>query len=176
VGRRQLYIAQSLDGYIADEEGGVGWLEEAGGGEDYGYADFFARVGAIAMGAATYEQLLAWGVWPYGDVPTWVFTHRQFAVPEGADVRFTERPPREVVAELDEVAQGNVWLAGGGSLVRQWIDERLLDELILFVVPLLLGGGIRLFDGSLRTKLELLHAKDYDSGLVELRYLLERDA
>ncbi len=173
---RQLYIAQSLDGYIADEQGGVGWLEEAGGGGDYGYADFFTRVGAIAMGAATYEQLRGWGVWPYGDVPTWVFTHREFSVPEGADVRFTDRPPHEVVAEMDEVAQGNVWLAGGASLVRQWIDARLLDELILFVVPLLLGGGIRLFDATRRTRLEFLGVKDYETGLVELRYRLDRVA
>ena len=71
---RQLYIAQSLDGYIADADGGVGWLEAAGGGEDYGYDAFFRGVGALAMGAATYEQLLSWGVWPYADVPTWVFT------------------------------------------------------------------------------------------------------
>ena len=172
---RQLYIAQSLDGYIADEEGGVGWLEEAGGGEDYGYAEFFAGVGAIAMGAATYEQLLGWGVWPYGDVPTWVFTHRSLAVPPGADVRFTDRRAGDVVADLDDAAGGgNVWLAGGASLVKQWIDERLLDELILFVVPVLLGGGIQLFERTRPSRLELEEAKGYRTGFVELRYSLAR--
>ena len=173
---RQLYIAQSLDGYIADEDGGVGWLEGAGGGEDYGYDAFFRGVGALAMGAATYDQLLSWGTWPYGDVPTWVFTHRQLETPDGAEVRFTGRPPSEVVAELDEAAgDKNVWLVGGADLIRQWVDERLLDELILFVVPLLLGGGIRLFGDTVRTDVELTEAKAYGSGFVELRYSLPRN-
>ncbi len=172
---RQLFIAQSLDGYIADDEGGVGWLEQAGGGEDYGYSEFYSRVGAVALGAATYEQLLSWGTWPYGDVPAWVFTHRQLAVPPDADVRFTDRPPGEVVAEMDEAAgERNVWLVGGAGVVAQWIDERLLDELILFVVPLLLGGGVRLFERTKRTNVELVETKLYPSGFVELRYRLER--
>ncbi len=171
---RQLYIAQSLDGYIADEEGGVRWLEEAGGGEDYGYSEFYSRVGAVALGAATYEQILAWGV-PGYDVPTWVFTHRELAVPPDADVRFTDRAPSEVVAEMDEAAgEKNVWLVGGAALAAQWIDERLLDELILFVVPLLLGGGIRLFGDTVRTEVELLEAKAYRTGFVELRYRFPR--
>ena len=171
---RQLYIAQSLDGYVADDEGGVRWLEEAGGGEDYGYSEFYSRVGAVALGAATYEQLLSWGA-GYGDIPTWVFTHRELAVPPGADVRFTDRAPSEVVAEMDEAAgEKNVWLVGGAALAAQWIDERLLDELILFVVPLLLGGGVRLFERTRRTKLELVATKPYATGLVELRYRLER--
>jgi dihydrofolate reductase len=177
VALRQLYIAQSLDGYIADEEGGVRWLEEAGGGEDYGYSEFFSRIGAIAMGAATYEQLLEWGK-PYGAVPTWVFTHRDLAVPPDtdADIRFTDRAPSEVVAAMDEAAgEKNVWLVGGAALAAQWIDERLLDELILFVVPLLLGGGIRLFERTKRTKVDLVDTKPYKTGLVELRYRLERE-
>jgi dihydrofolate reductase len=177
VALRQLYIAQSLDGYIADEEGGVRWLEEAGGGEDYGYSEFYSRVGAVALGAATYEQILAWGV-PGYDVPTWVFTHRDLAVPPDtdADIRFTDRAPSEVVAAMDEAAgEKNVWLVGGAALAAQWIDERLLDELILFVVPLLLGGGIRLFERTKRTKVDLVDTKPYKTGLVELRYRLERE-
>ncbi|MDQ4082014.1 MAG: dihydrofolate reductase family protein [Actinomycetota bacterium] len=172
---RQLYIAQSLDGYIADEEGGVGWLEAAGGGEDYGYDAFFRGVGALAMGASTYEQVVGWGVWPYADVPTWVFTHRELSAPPDADVRFTDRRPSEVVGEMDEVAAGNVWLVGGADLVRQWVDERVLDELSLFIVPLLLGGGVRLFGDTVRTEVELVEAKTYGTGFVELRYRFRRN-
>ena len=168
--RRQLYIAQSLDGYIADAEGGVGWLEERGQGGDFGYSEFFAEVGALAMGAATYEQLLGWGTWPYADLPTWVSTHRELAIPEGALVRLTDRPPSEVVVEMERETDGNIWLVGGADLARQWVDAGLLDELILFVVPLLLGGGVRLFGDTVRTDLELAEVKTYDNGFVELRY------
>jgi dihydrofolate reductase len=174
---RQLYIAQSLDGYIADEEGGVGWLEERGQGGEFGYTEFFDRVGAVALGAATYEQIVSWGIeWPYAGKPTWVFTHRELAVPKGADVRFTDRPPREVVPEIERETGGNIWLVGGGSLARQWIDERVLDELILFVVPVLLGRGVRLFGETVETDLDLTKAKAYENGFVEVRYRLPRAA
>lgn len=167
----QLYIAQSLDGYIADEAGGVEWLESRGQGGDFGYHEFLEAVGAIAMGAATYEQIVGWDIaWPYPGKPTWVFTHRELPVPEGADVRFTDRPAAEVVAEIERETDGNVWLVGGGELARQWIDERVLDELILFVVPLLLGGGVRLFGHTRETDLELTDARSYPNGFVELRY------
>ena len=77
---------------------------------------------------------------------------------------------------MDEAAgDGNVWLVGGADLVRQWVGERLLDELILFVVPLLLGGGIRVFGDTVRTEVELLEAKAYPTGFVELRYRFPRD-
>ena len=171
----QLYIAMSLDGYIADREGGVRWLEERGKGGDFGYSEFFDQVRAVAMGAATYEQLLAWRVaWPYSGRPTWVFTHRELAVPEGVDIRFTDRPPGEVVPEIEREVEGNVWLVGGAALAKQWVDERVLDELILFVVPLLLGGGVRLFGDTVETDLQLTESKAYPNGFVELRYRLPR--
>jgi dihydrofolate reductase len=176
VARTQLYIAQSLDGYIADEAGGVEWLESRGAGGDFGYHDFLEAIGAIAMGAATYEQLVGWDIdWPYPEQPTWVFTHRELPVPEGSDVRFTDRPPAEVVSEIERETDGNIWLVGGGALARQWIDERVLDELILFVVPLLLGRGVRLFGDTRETELELTEVRSYPSGFVELRYRLPRD-
>ena len=173
---RQLYIAQSLDGYIADEAGGVEWLESRGQGGDFGYDAFLRQVGAIAMGAATYEQIVGWDIdWPYPGKPTWVSTHRELAKPEGADVRFTDRPAADVVAEIERETDGNIWLVGGADLARQWVDERVLDELILFVVPLLLGGGVRLFGDTRETDLELTEVRSYPNGFVELRYRLPRE-
>ena len=164
--RTQLYIAQSLDGYIADESGGVEWLESRGAGADFGYAEFLDQVGAIAMGAATYEQIVGWDIdWPYPGKPTWVFTHRTLDVPDDADVRFTDRTAAEVVAEIERETESNVWLVGGGELARQWVDERVLDELILFVVPLLLGGGVRLFGDTRETDLELTDVRFVSEGL-----------
>ncbi len=176
---RQLYIAQSLDGYIADEEGGVRWLEEAGEGGDFGYDEFFRGVGAVVMGSATYEQLLSWDIpWPYPDMPNWVFTRRRLEAPEGADIRFVQGSPREKVDEIDASAGGkNVWLVGGADLVRQWIDERILDELILFVAPLLLGRGTPLFEGTVPTAAVLTAVTAHPpTGFAELRYRFPRDA
>lgn len=175
---RQLYIAQSLDGFVADEEGGVRWLEEAGKGGDFGYDEFFRGVGAVVMGSATYEQLRSWDIaWPYPDLPNWVFTRRQLERPEGADVRFVQGSPAEHVEEIDASAgERNVWLVGGADLVRQFVDERLLDELILFIAPLLLGRGIPLFEGTVPTAAVLTEVKAYPpTGFAELRYRFPRE-
>jgi dihydrofolate reductase len=179
VARIQLYIAQSLDGYIADSEGGVEWLEafqsEAGDGEEHGYADFLAGVRAVAMGSVTYMQLLSWDIeWPYPGLPAWIFTHRELPVAKGADIRFASGPVEQVVAEMERATEGNIWLVGGGALVKQFIDARLLDELILFVVPVLLGAGIPLFQGTAPARATLTGTKQHPSGLVELRYTLPR--
>jgi dihydrofolate reductase len=175
MGLVQCYIAASLDGYIADPSGGVDWLERFQGGDDnYGYEEFFSRLGAIVVGATTYEQIPDLGGWPYGEVPGWVFTHRELPVWHGADVRFAGGSPAEVLGEIQREVDGNVWLVGGADLVRQFVDAGLLDELILFVVPLLLGSGIPLFRDTARVDAELIEAQARGFGLVELRYKLPR--
>ena len=174
---RQLYIAQSVDGYIADEQGGVDWLETFQvEGEDYGYEEFYSRVGAIVLGATTYKQALGWGQWPYGATPAWVFTHQELRVPAGAEVHFAQGPVPEVVADIERTTSENIWLVGGASLVNAFIDARQLDELILFVVPILLGRGVRLFQGTAGMSVTLVDTMRYDTGLVELRYRLDPSA
>ena len=172
----QLYIAQSLDGFIADKDGGVEWLESFNAeGEDHGYADFLAGVGGVVMGATTYEQALSWDIpWPYHAIPSWIVTHRALPRPHGADVRFAQGPVAEVLAEIEAAAEGNIWLVGGADLVKQFIEGRLVDQLMLFVVPVLLGEGIRLFDGIAPAEATLVGTHEYGSGLVELRYTLTR--
>lgn len=169
----QLYIAASLDGFIADKDGGVGWLEAYNQGGDHGFVEFAKGVGATVMGATTYEQVLGWGR-PYGDAPTWVFTHRELPVLEGADIRFTDRPPADVVAEIERETDKNVWLVGGGVLVKQFLDARLVDELILGLVPELLGEGIPLFPNVRPAKADLVEAKPYPSEIVMLTYRFPR--
>jgi dihydrofolate reductase len=167
----QLYIAQSLDGYVAEVDGGMTWIERfLGDGEDYGYSGFVARLEALVMGASTYQQELERGTWPHGGLPTWVTTHRALARPTGADIRFAQGAIGEIVASIEQEIHGNVWLVGGGSLARQFVDAQLLDELILFVAPVLLGAGIPLFGGTVPTEATLRDVKPYPSGLVELRY------
>jgi dihydrofolate reductase len=169
----QLYIAQSLDGYIADREGGIGWLEPfEAAGEDHGYGAFMAGVGAVVMGAATYEVELGWETWPYRDLPVFVFTHRRLPVPGGADVRFVSGPVPDVRPLLDSATDENVFLVGGADLVRQFLDANALDELFLFTVPLLLGDGIPLFADPPRLDARLLGCDLYASGIAGARYAL----
>ena len=172
MGRVQLYIAASLDGFIADEHGGIGWLtafEQAG--EDHGFAEFIAGVGAMAMGATTYEQLVAEHGWPRGQPPAWVFTHRTLDVPDGADVRLTSTSPAQALEEMRAVVgDRNVWLVGGGELVASFLDAGLIDDVLLFAVPVVLGEGVPLWRRGLPSPLRLLEAKPYATGLVGLRY------
>jgi dihydrofolate reductase len=176
VGKVQLYIGASLDGFIADSDGGVAWLERfLVEGEDYGYGEFMSGVGALAMGARTFEDDLARPEWPYGDTPTWVFTHRDLPTPDGATVHLTSAAIPDVLRQIRERTDGNVFLVGGADLVRQFLAAKAIDELILTVAPVLLGDGIRLFDGSGPARATHLSARSYATGLVQLQYALRTD-
>jgi dihydrofolate reductase len=166
----QLYVAQSFDGFIADRDGGVSWLEPfEGRAEDHGYAAFIAEVGAVVMGATTYEQVLGFG-WPYAERPAFVFTHRDLPVPEQADVRFVDGAVRDVLPALDAATEKNVFLVGGANLVRQFLEGDAIDELHLFIAPVLLGEGIPLFDRAPRRDFQLRGTETYSTGIAALRY------
>ena len=173
VGEIVLYIAASLDGYIADRDGGVGWLERFNTpGEDHGYVEFLSQAGSVIMGATTYEQELSRQEWPYGARPTWVFTHRRLPKPDDADVRFVSGIAAEHIEEIRNTTDRAVYLAGGAHVVEQFMAEGAVDRMRLFIVPLLLGEGIRLLAASGPTQAELLGTKTYRTGLVELHYRL----
>ncbi|MEL7171194.1 MAG: dihydrofolate reductase family protein, partial [Bacteroidota bacterium] len=162
-----LFIATSLDGFVADADGGVDWLFTDA---DYGYTDFFDTVGALAMGRTTFDQILGFGPWPYGDVPTTVFTHRPLDIPEGVPAEVAEGDVAAWLASLRETSlRGDVWLVGGGALVRSFREAALIDRYVLSVHPVLLGDGIPLFDGTLpRADLRLTATTSFPSGLVQL--------
>lgn len=166
-----LYIAASLDGYIAKADGSVDWLAIVNDEEtDYGYADFYAGVDAIAMGSRTYEQVLDFEEWPYPDKRVFVFTRRPLEAVTH-DVSFTSQSPVDFVRGLDSAGVRTLWLAGGGDLVASFMEHRLIDEYIISVVPIVLGDGIPLFKGPLpEHRLEFLESTDYASGLVQLHY------
>lgn len=143
----QYFTACSTDGFIAAHpEDGLAWLltREVDSAGPQGYDGFIAEVGAIAMGATTYQWLLthAPDEWYY-EVPCWVFTHRTFPEPPaGRDIRFTTGPVPQVHAEMVVAAAGrNVWLCGGGDLVGQFHDHGLLDEIWVQYAPVTLGSG-----------------------------------
>lgn len=151
------YTGCSLDGFIADPDHSLSWLvsrdiDQAG---PMSYGGFIENVGALAMGASTYQWILDHdpGGWAYSQ-PTWVFTHRTFPEPLG-DVRFTTDPVPEVHAAMTEAAAGqDLWIVGGGDLVGQFADAGLLDEIWVQYAPVTLGAGAPFLPR--RIELELL--------------------
>jgi len=164
VTKTQYFTATSIDGFIADEDNSLEWLFEAdrGSGGSDRFGAFFAGIGAMAMGATTYEWVLEhaaadWGKY-YADTPAWVFTHHELPRVEGANVRFVQGDVAPVHAEMAEAAAGkNIWIAGGGGLVGQFADAGLLDELYLGIAPVTLGAGAPLLPRRLgASQLELV--------------------
>lgn len=176
--KTQFYGAASLDGFLSTTDDNIDWLLQFGESPP-GYANFIAHVGALAMGAATYEWVLANHVkpdsptpqpWPY-EQPTWVFTHRKLPGVPGADIRFVSGDVRPVHAAMRaHAADKNLWLVGGGELLGQFFDHDLLDELIVQITPVTLGAGKPLFPRSLRTPpLKLISVQQF-GPFAELTY------
>jgi dihydrofolate reductase len=152
VTRTTYYTATTLDGYIADPGDSLDWLlvQDIDANGPMNYETFIAGVGAIVMGATTYEWIrarIAAGTdkWGY-TVPTVVLTHRDLPTVEGADLRFTSGDVATVHADLVAAADGkDVWVVGGGDLAGQFADAGLLDEIVAAIAPVTLGAGRPLF-------------------------------
>ena len=182
--KTQYYTATSLDGYIATEDDSLEWLFPLASVEESSYQDFIAGVGAIAMGSHTYEWLLrnaeavaaeVGSPWPYSQ-PVWVFSHRNLPLVPNADVRITNADVTSVHQEMQTAAGGkNIWIAGGGNLAAQFYDANLLDELIVQVGSVTLGGGKPLFPRRTKSPAFVLtEVRQMGEGMVELRYRVIR--
>jgi dihydrofolate reductase len=175
----------SLDGYIAESDDTLGWLMDYEGSFDDeraepikgSYDAFYEEVGALVMGSVTYEFVLReLDSWPYAGKPSWVLTSRDLPVPDadGADVRIGPGSVPDLYDEMIAAAgDRHLWVVGGGNVASQFADNALLDELIVTVVPVVLGEGKPLFDNRLSGgPLQLIGTRPFDSGMVELRYSL----
>lgn len=178
--KTQYYTAATLDGFIATEDDSLEWLFALDSGGTTSYPAFIAEVGALAMGAATYEWLLrnadaviaeTGSAWPYHQ-PTWVFTHRVLSRCAGADVRFVSGDVRPVHTAMRAAAGGkNIWIVGGGDLAGQFYDAGLLDELIVQMGAVTLGRGKPLFPRRvIAPALRLISVQQFGPGFAELRY------
>lgn len=182
------YAAASLDGYIADPEDGIDWLTGYQGsyeGADAepmkgSYDAFYEGIGALVMGSTTYEWVLEHvDEWPYPGKPTWVLSSRGLPKPEGVDgddVNVVDARVPDLHAEVAARAgDRDVWVVGGGNVASQYVDAGLLDEVLVTVVPVVLGAGKPLFDrGVPGGPMQLAGSRSWDSGMVELRYELRR--
>ena len=169
-----VFIAASLDGFIARTDGAIDWLDVAdhSGGEDHGYQAFADTVDVLVMGRNSFDKVLTFGEWPYGDQKVAVLTHRPLEIPKGAEetLEALAGSPEEVVERLAERGAQHLYIDGGGTL-QQFLRAGLIQQLIITTIPVLLGSGIPLFgplDGDV--KLSLLDCKSYPDGLVQKRY------
>ncbi len=166
-----LNLATSVDGFIAEENGGVDWLNDFNA-EDYGMIEFFEQCGTAIMGSRTYEQALSFNSW-FGKMEGVVFTSRKLPSFKNEIINFASGDPVPVVEELRKKEKDN-WLVGGGQLITSFIDLHLLDELIITVVPRLLGRGLALCPSIKQvSKLQLLDSKAHADGVLQLRYGLD---
>ena len=164
MGKIILYIASSLDGYIARENGDVDWLPI---NTDSGYDNFYKSIDTVIMGKKTYDQILTFGDYPYKGKKSYVFT-RNDSLTKDENVEFVsnvEEFSRNLVS-----SKGNIWLVGGSELFSAFLEHKLVDEIILSIIPTVLGKGIPLFQNiNQETNLKLIKTTDY-SGLAELTY------
>ena len=161
-----LYIATSLDGYIARPSGAFDWLFSD---QDYGYTEFFAGVDTVLMGRKTYEQALGFGEYPYKGTRGVVFSRTPRA--PDANVTFISGDLASFVSELKRGQGKDIWLVGGAQIVAECVRHDLIDDFRLFVHPIILGDGIPLFAPRLPERpLQFVRSQSFDSGLVEVSY------
>ena len=172
-----VYIATSLDGYIADKEGGLGWLDEvpAPAGEDFGFAAFMQQVDALLMGRKTFETVCQFdGPWPY-TVPVFVLSRTLQVLPETPPkVTLLNETPAQALERLRAQGLCHVYI-DGGKLIQSCLQADLIDEMRLFTLPVLLGGGTPLF-GSLERALPFTHVRTtvHLNTMVESHYTRTR--
>jgi dihydrofolate reductase len=169
----KVYTAVSLDGYIATREGKIEWLTGFPNpeGTDYGYTEFLATIDTTLMGNNTYKDVLTLSeTYPYPDKNNYVFT-RDSTQKNTEFVQFISRDITAFVAELKKETGKDIWLAGGGQLNGALLQADLIDEMILHVIPVVLGDGLPLFGGIPMEKVcRLTAAKTYSSSVLELHY------
>jgi len=142
-----VYIAQSLDGYIADENGNIDWLNDIPNPEnsDFGFAEFMSKIDAVVMGRKTFEKVVSLGVWSYTK-PVYVITSSLHDLPQklSGQAEILDLKPRQIIEKLEKEGMTNLYI-DGGALIQSFLYEDLIDVLIITTIPVLLGGGIPLF-------------------------------
>jgi dihydrofolate reductase len=166
-----LYISTTLDGFIAKPNDDLSFLsivEQEG--EDYGYADFVASIDTVIMGRKTYDWVMTQvPVFPHADKTAFIITRT--ARPSIGNTHFYTGNLKELVQKLKAEPGKNIYCDGGAAIVHELLKERLIDEFIISIIPILVGAGIKLFNNKLpEQQLTLLSSKQFDKGLVQLHY------
>jgi len=173
-----VFIAKSLDGYIADKSGNIDWLYTVPGSEssDLGYADFIKKIDAIIMGRSTFDKVLSFGIdWPYC-IPVFVVSNTMKQVPDGytGKIEIVTGTPVEILEIVHKKGYQCLYI-DGGKIVQSFLLNDLIDEMSITTIPVLLGGGIPLFtELSKQMKFEHLKTEVYLEELVQSNYKRRR--
>ena len=166
-----LYIAMSLDGYIAKPDGDLSFLSMvAQDGQDYGYSDFVSSVDAVIVGRKTYEKVTSMGYeFAHADKDAYILTRT--ARPNIGGIKFYSGDIPNLISELKALPGKSIFCDGGAEIVNELLKDNLIDEFYISVIPILLGDGIALFKPQRpELNLKLISAKSFDKGLVQLHY------
>ena len=176
MGKVILYIATSLDGYIAGKNGDISWLEKyQTKDDDYGYGDFYKSISAAIMGANTYRQELTFKEWPHPDKRTYVISNSKLEKPRNADIEFYNGSLSKLINNIKDRDKKDIWLVGGSQLIASFINEELLEEARIFIIPTILKEGIPLFKSiEKEIQLSFVKSKEYLNCVVELNYSVKK--
>jgi dihydrofolate reductase len=170
-----VFIAASLDGFIARSNGDISWLDTAApaiAGEDYGFADFFSSVDTLVMGRKTYETVLGFAEWPYANKHVVVLSHASISIPSHltGGIEWMSGSPLDVAQLLETSGARRVYV-DGGQTIQGFLASGLINELTVTTIPILLGAGIPLFGPLDRdVSLQLLTSHTYPNGCVQTKY------
>lgn len=169
-GRVHLYVGVSLDGYLAGPNGELGWLDPYADARA-GFGPFIKTIGSTIMGRATYDYAVSHGFGDFGETPAYVVTHRPFTPPSKSVIPYHGNL-RDLVVQARQRHPRDIWLMGGGSLAKAFLEEDLIDIWSVAFVPTLLGAGIPMFPSRphQEQRLQLVRQHAYPSGVIELRY------
>ncbi|MBT3378981.1 MAG: dihydrofolate reductase [Lentisphaerae bacterium] len=180
--KASVYIATSLDGFIARRNGSIDWLNDAHAlvpeGEDCGFGAFMDSVDALIMGRKTYEQVLSFGQWPYGETPVVVLSHRPPGGPSHLPntVSYSSETPKALLKRLSGLGMKHVYVDGGNT-IQGFLVEALIDEITITTIPVAIGDGIPLFNPTGEdVKLTHLRTTAYDFGFVQTTYRVDKSA
>ena len=169
-----LFIAMSLDGYIADQYGKVDWLAGLDRQKDTidTFEEFVKNIDTVIMGWKTYHQIiteLSPEHWVYPNLKSYVVTHQQ--VTSTHNIIFTSEKPQDIVSKLKQKQGKDIWICGGSQMIQPLLKSQLIDEYYITVIPILLGSGIRLFQSEYYSvSLKLIHYRE-NNGMMELVYV-----
>ena len=170
----KLFIATTIDGYIAREDGSLDWLNDLPNPDrlDYGYLDFLESIDVLIMGRKTYEEILNFGIdWPYADRTSFIVSSDEDYMIKTPNTSLVHLINEDFISALRSDSKKNVWIVGGGQLIQEFLQYDAIDEMTLSIIPVILGKGIGLFqENEKELKFELIKSESFTTGVVNIEY------
>jgi dihydrofolate reductase len=173
----KLFIATTIDGFIARENGYIDWLNDIPNPNnlDYGYFEFLSQIDTLVIGRNTYEEILNFGIeWPYKGLKTYVVTSNKNYSAKTPDTQITNFINEESIKGLLLKSEKGIWIVGGGKVITEFLNLNSIHEMTISIIPIILGKGIKLFPNQPKeTKFELINTESFNTGIVNLTYKLK---